>query len=330
MLNELDVDAVLATVKALSALISGALGAAAVFGSFVENGKLKRSGKLVLACVTASAAVGVCASVIEGYKAKTEGEQQAQRNERLLQANEALLRQIKRTLRPITRAQVIAQLTLPEEHPLVRKYLARVRPLIEQGLKDEQSIFGKRKNAFVPASFGLAAESKFWPSGDELPIIAFLETWGEELAIYARPVLSTEISTVQPDFSVSKIGDSGGGKSNQVSLSWNRAAKRIEALVVVDYVLNSGLFGNRSGRVVSLSDLPGSELVIGSGLALDEPYRSLGLSLPKPQTIAVSLADGHVFVAESKRLAKLADGAISYKLGENEGEFTSLPSEGAQ
>ena len=166
----MELDAILALLRALSAVVTGALGAAGVLWDFRdhETNKITPGGVAILSGIGFSCFVGIGSAILEGYKAKSDAGEQAARTE-------LLLRELSRTIQPITRFEASYWFRIPAGEKIVDSYMERVRNGIEARLGELREIPAKREEETglkvtsfgadgEPQSIDIGPQSDLWPA----------------------------------------------------------------------------------------------------------------------------------------------------------------------
>lgn len=260
----MDFDTAIGALKSASALISAALGIAAIFSNFrTKSGKLTRGGYAVLVGICISAVVGIVTSTIETKKARSESEEQLRRNE-------VVLKEVSRAVQPITALEMNYWFEIPQGNPNVDAYVKRISAAISQRmdalsafppLADQESTKGLKpwlldENNNV-VGIGIEKESDLWPSfeNDERPIATMLMLMGMSANFRRAPVEPEKYQPIhgRDDFQASSF------LAKSASLNWSLKDRRLE-IVVRDEIDRK--FWRSSGRIRSIVDLRGAQLLL--------------------------------------------------------------------
>ncbi len=253
----MDIDAVLALLKIVGAAVGGILGIAGLLADFHNaSGRLSKAGYWVLAGIVLAMAAGVGGSVIEGYKAKSDSVEQANRTQRLLH-------EINRTLQPITRLQSTYWVEIPRGDPVVERYIDRLSKGVEARLQALREIRfpAPYPGLSISASdvhdepwiIDITEKSDLWPKGAERLIGQLAREMTLAVFLLKSPINPETFQPIQGTVDLS----AGEIFPKTVQLAWDRKRSRLSIFATTEY--SKGLW-NRNGRLNSILDLPGIQI----------------------------------------------------------------------
>jgi hypothetical protein len=259
---ELDTEVIITGFKVAGAFIGGALGVVGVLFNFKKsNGRVSGWGIIVILGIVLSATVGIITSITEGIKARLEAAQQAARTEQIL-------KELSRAIQPITELSITQFITLPSEAPVVHSYLQKMSKRIEARatrLKDfpimrDPDLSVDSIDRDGPVTVSIPPKSKFWPSGDEMPI-GHLTTFFNFTLYFSKTPIEAEnfdgassVNDGRSDWIAVAIPSPHGN-----TLHYKPRSGDLEIFGTAAY--NKNLWRS-NGKITSVDDLHGAQLFL--------------------------------------------------------------------
>jgi hypothetical protein len=257
----METDVIITALKAVGAVIGGALGMAALLYRFRNAaGQLTWGGVFILLGILASTLVGVLGSIAEGYKAKSEAVEQAARTEQLIH-------ELSRSIQPITQLHVTGWVRFPSDSKLVSEYVGTLSAYAQRGELRDPLTRPEDVGASVTASTWdgkpLTIEIKpnypLWPKDKYSVISRVAMSYCFTVYILKTPINPEDF---QPIISTAP-GDSDWVAMNVIpsdnALDFSTEENALEIRINDRY---SRDLWKSNGKITSIEDLYGAQIII--------------------------------------------------------------------
>ena len=337
------IDAIISLLKYLSILLTACSGIYALFVSYKDgSGNITRAGKHALALIVCSALIAIGShslELIRGYREKqSTSDRRAQDTLEAVRRTEKTLFEINRGLQLLNTIYVRFEVDVPLEDVRLATYatrfnnqLAGLLPALERREAGIEDVYISHRNKQGPQAVTFSAKSSLAPRKAEEPIPFFVLGHMEvSLEFYKYPI-EPERHPGMIDFSVAKTpadlaliekdlksGDLGFEVDSSASPSSNRemhnfhfrlSTKKLSVSSPSIRVNNE--YVRSSGEIVSVADLPGSQLflmlrspIVSGKIEVDEPLFEVRKKLTL-DSVTLRVANGREFQLNSKDMTKL-------------------------
>lgn len=256
-------DAILAALNSLGALLSGMLGVAGLIWNFRSpDGRFTRAGVAMLCGIAVSSASAVVASVVSVYKAQTETVEQLARNE-------ALLFQVSRAIQPITKMDIRARFEIIPRTEFLKGYVAELernaQPLWPQLSRLPSEIDVPGLYTVSSDADGEVTQVEFdehyglWPKGRYETIGLAAKYLSLDTYVFRKPFkVAAQVDFQQADFRAFNLATHENGR-----LRWDRKARKL--YIIAEYSLDRKWW-DMNGAVTSIADLAGSQIIFSANV----------------------------------------------------------------